>query len=132
MKNNIYSISESEVSEKVKQLINENIFIAELHGKDIQSNTDYLSAVWKAFQMPEDEEPHWPGHDDWIRDLDWLNSSGYAVFISDYDEFLKKDRDAKEYVMKSYRDVILPFWEDEVEKVVMGGVAKSFQVYLIK
>jgi hypothetical protein len=30
-----------------------------------------------------------------------------------------------------FKDFILPFWEDEVTRVFVGGKAKSFNVYLV-
>jgi isocitrate dehydrogenase kinase/phosphatase len=61
--------------------------------------------------------------------LDWLNACGYALFVYDFPHFLRNDRDSKDFFIKHFQDFILPFWEDEVTRVLVDGKAKSFNVY---
>jgi len=37
----------------------------------------------------------------------------------------------KNNLINGYKETILPFWEEEVERVVVGGTPKSFKVYLV-
>ena len=44
--------------------------------------------------------------------------------------FLENDKQFKEVIFKCFEEDILPFWEKEVETVIVGGKPKVFNVYL--
>jgi hypothetical protein len=131
IKNSISFVTRQE-AETIKTSINASIFVAEIEGKKIKTEEDYFREVWLAFDFPPALRPSWAGHDDWIRDLDWLNADGYLFFVYDFPQFLRNDHDSKAFFAKHFQDFILPFWEDEVTRVVVGGKAKSFNVYLVE
>ena len=72
------------------------------------------------------------GYLDWITDLSWLNRDGYALIIKNYNCFMSEDLRKKEIVMESFGKTVLPWWENEVERCVVEGKAKSFNVYLVE
>ncbi|MBS4751181.1 hypothetical protein KG091_08970, partial [Carnobacteriaceae bacterium zg-ZUI78] len=37
----------------------------------------------------------------------------------------------KEYIMWNFEEVILPFWEEEIEQIVVGGEKRVFNVYCV-
>ena len=67
-----------------------------------------------------------------MEDLWWFDVDGFILGILNYDKFLSKDLRYKEWVMESFRDVILPWWEEDVEKYVVGGKKKYFGVFIIE
>jgi len=132
IKNCIHYVSRSE-AKTIKESLDQSIFIAEVDGRIIRSDEEYLRWAWVAFKFPyPNEKPNWPGYNDWIQDLDWLNADGYALFVYHFSQFMRNDNENKEYFIKHLRDYTLPFWEDEVTRVVVDGKAKFFNVYLIE
>jgi hypothetical protein len=71
------------------------------------------------------------GYLDWMRDLGWLNKESYTLIINEYNLFMKNNIDLKNKIISHFRHVILPFWKDEVEEVVVGGKGKCFTLYLV-
>lgn len=53
---------------------------------------------------------------DWIRDLEWLNKEAYVLIINDYNLFMRNNTDLKNEIISDFKEVILSFWQDEVEK----------------
>ena len=132
IKNRIHYVSRSEAA-AVKKSLDQSIFVVELNGKEIQSDDNYLRWVWEAFKFPyPDEKPSWSGYDDWIRDMNWIDADGFALFIYNFAKFMKKDERSKTAFVAHFQDFILPFWEDEVTWVFVGGKAKLFNVYLVE
>ena len=66
-----------------------------------------------------------------MRDLDWLNADGYVFIIKNFENFMENDISKKEKIMYYFEDEILPWWEEEVERCVLGGKAKPFNLYLV-
>ena len=59
--------------------------------------------------------------------MDELTEQKYIFVIKNYDKFLA-DNDV---VKKRIENYLLPFWDDEVERVVVGGKRKDFNIYLV-
>jgi len=111
-----------------------NIFIAELEGKNIDHMDGYLGAINKILQFPKPSEHYrlsYDGYLDWVRDLEWLNADGYILIINNYASFMKNDATIKNEIIDDFKQIILPWWENEVEQCVVEGKAKSFNVYLV-
>ncbi|MDR0299022.1 MAG: hypothetical protein LBI13_02915, partial [Streptococcaceae bacterium] len=60
------------------------------------------------------------------------NKDGYVLIIRNYKDFLKQDPKKKEIVIDEFKNNILPFWEEEVTRTVVGGKAKPFNVYIVE
>ena len=63
-------------------------------------------------------------------DLDWIRSDKIYLIIKNAAFFLENDKQFKEVIFKCFEEDILPFWEKEVETVIVGGKPKVFNVYL--
>jgi len=109
---------------------NDSLYIADIKGNDIQNIQDYLNTVNELFKFPIPTRG-FDGYLDWMRDLNWLNMEGYVLIINNFSIFLKDDSKLKKQIISDFVDVILPFWQDEVKEVVVGGKAKPFIVYLV-
>lgn len=124
-------------AERLKHvLIQNNIFVVEIDGKKINSVDDYMKAISVAFSFPKNLFKNFESIDaynDWMRDLSWLeNFDGYAIFISHINEMLSNDIKKKEIILRNFEEVIIPFWTNEVEIVVVGGERKEFVVFYVK
>ncbi|BBI33836.1 barstar family protein [Cohnella abietis] len=120
---NIYSIK--------SDLLNNKYHIAEISGAYIQTWEEYVTEIQSKFIFPTACIDSMDRYLDWIRDLDWLGKDGYALIIYDFSEFLKNAPKLKQEIVADFTDIILPFWQEEVEEVVVGAKAKAFMVYLV-
>lgn len=138
MKNKIYHLSSIELIDIKEYLEKEGtFFIGEIDGEKIQKLQDYLDTVKDLFQFPINSlnlgsyKLNLNGYNDWMRDLDWLSKEGYVLIIYNFKQFLDHDPISKKKVINGLYKTILPFWEKEVEEVVVGGKVKPFNVYLV-
>jgi len=131
MENKIYHVSNKEISSIQNLLkLNELLYIAELDGQEIQNVSNYLSAVTEIFKFPIPAKTL-DGYLDWIRDLSWLNAQGYVLIIRNFELFMKQNLKAKQDITDDFMEIILPWWQGEVENCVVEGKAKPFMVYLV-
>jgi hypothetical protein len=66
-----------------------------------------------------------------MKDLSWIPNRRICVIIDDYSSFLRKDSKARKDSIELFKDDILPFWEKDVLKFVVGGKTRVFKVYLV-
>ena len=98
---------------------------------NIKSMDDYLSEVWKVFHFPQTGHVNYYAYLDWIRDLDWLGTDAYVFAIRDFKTFMEKSLKEKELILKSLENTVIPWWDSEIEKFQVAGMAKPFKVYLV-
>lgn len=114
---------------------NKKIYIANIDGSTIPKFRDYLNVISQVFQFPYRNDKGYElnvnGYYDWMRDLEWLDKEGYVLIIYNYSLFLDEDKEAKKSIIDGFLNYILPFWEEEVKHVVVEGVSKPFNVYLV-
>jgi len=108
-----------------------NILYVEIDGNKIQSWKEYIVEMEKYFKFPTDCTDNIDGYLDWMRDLSWLKKDGYFLVINNFNEFIKNNIELKNKIVLLFREVILPFWEEEVENVVVEGKSKSFVLILV-
>ncbi|PGL72719.1 barstar family protein [Bacillus sp. AFS055030] len=141
IKNKIYKITTQEISEIKEEMTHDHsLFLVELDGKKIQTWEDYIIEVEKKFKFPRSCEYMWDRYLDWIRDLTWFEEDEYednkiekfALIIYNFNKFSRKNDSLKRKIIDQFNRLILPFWEEEVERVVVEGKAKSFKVYLVE
>ena len=131
MKNKIYYIS----SKKMQYLKTEfnkkkDVFIVEIDGNLIQDEGEFLDVMTEKFKFPYHVNG-FDGYLDWIRDLEWLGREEYILIISNFSNFIKRNDSLKKIIIEDIEDIILPWWEKEVEDCVVEGKAKSFNVYFV-
>lgn len=108
------------------------IFLAEVNGSTIHSWEDFISEMQDKFKFPTPCFDSVDRYLDWMRDLGWLEYEKYILVINDSKLFLQGKPELKNEIFSDFRNIILPFWQEEVEEVIVGGKAKSFMVYLVE
>lgn len=116
--------------ESINKNILETGYIIGIDGSKIQTEHDYFSAMEKALKLPSCHN-NWNAYLDWIKDLDWIPDKKIIIIFYNYNTMLRNDNATKELIVKTFETSILPFWEEEVKHVVVGGEPKEFQVYLV-
>lgn len=105
-------------------------YVVSIDGVKIQTEHDYFNAMEKALKLPSCHD-NWNAYLDWIKDLDWISDTKITVIFYHYSTMLRDDDATKELIVRTFQTSILPFWEEEVKHVVVGGEPKEFQVYLV-
>jgi len=132
LQNKIHHVDAIEASKIIQEAWSStSLHLVELQGKEIQSWVDYISRIENAFKFPTKCEDIMDRYFDWIRDLEWLGKDGYVLIIHDFKSFLKLDLPLKKMIIDDYAEIILPWWQEDVEKYVGNGKAKPFNIYLI-
>lgn len=117
---------------KLELIDNPEIFLVELSGSEIQSWDDYVTKMQINFRFPTSCKDSVDRYLDWMRDLSWIEKEKFILVIHQFDKFLQKLPELKSEIMSDFTDIILPFWQEEVSEVVVGGQAKIFMVCLVK
>lgn len=135
MKNNIYYITDSQKKTLIKSSTkNADIYLAELNGEIIPTLNDYLKKIGETFKFPvfsNYDTLNLDAYLDWITDLSWLNAQEFVLIIRNFKLFLQDDLKSKKEILEDFKEVVLPWWEKEVEQYVVGGKAKPFNIYLV-
>jgi hypothetical protein len=130
--NTVLTINSKDIeSIKEKLEVNDKIFVVELDGTNIQSWRKYISEIQSKFRFPTPCFDSYDRYLDWMRDLEWLNKDEFVLIINYFSVFLKDDPELRNQIISDFVEVILPFCQDEIKKVVVEGKAKPFVVYLV-
>ncbi|MGC6768260.1 barstar family protein [Enterococcus sp. LJL51] len=130
MENKIYKVNNKEFSVlKNARIKNKNIKIAILNGEELCSKSMFIQEMIRQFNLPMKNTNNFDGFLDWMRDLEWIHEQEIVVVIYNFDNCIEDS--GKKEIIKMFGQMILPFWEKEVEEVVMGGKRRNFNVYLV-
>ncbi len=132
--NRLYRITKEEFEKKkILYKFNDIKYIV-MDGKGIETYEQYFDELWKVFsfsEIPEGWEKDYHTEDDFMTEMDELTKDKYVFVIKNYDEFLANDIKEKEEIENYYENYLLPFWDEEVERVVVEGKRKDFNIYLV-
>ena len=66
-----------------------------------------------------------------MTEMDELPDDKYIFVIKNYDDFLANNIEEKAEIEDYYENYLLPFWDKEIERVVVEGKRKDFDIYLV-
>ena len=126
VKNRIHYITKLELKDRLTF----SGFVAIFDGKQIQNKEELFRFLEKNVGLPDAN--NWSSITDWLTDLSWIKAEEYNFILENDDSFLKDDLSSKDLFLEILEEDILPWWECDVEKHVVGGKVKSFQVYIVE
>ncbi|WP_223299856.1 barstar family protein [Streptococcus sp. oral taxon 431] len=126
IKNKIHYI----LKQNIDEILSSEDFVILFDGKKIRNKNELFSFLEETMDLPDSD--NWSSLIDWLTDLSWLKADKYAFVFDNYNSFLADDFVSKELFLEILKEDVLPWWENDAKKYVVGGVAKSFQVYIIK
>jgi len=131
MENKVFYVTSREMAEYKKLFENDSsLYAVELNGSNIHMLQEYLTIMTEILGFPFPSRTL-DGYNDWMCDLDWLEKDGYVLVIYNYKDFLSQDLPSKKAVRDGFVNIILPWWQQEVETCVVGGKVKAFNLYLV-
>lgn len=107
-----------------------DVFLVEIDGCACKKRTDFFEIVSRCFHFPIPSK-YFCGYEDWIRDLSWIEEPEIVLTILNYDQFLQEDKEGKCGVVMGFTDLVLPWWDTEVQFYVVEGKPRPFNVYLV-
>ncbi len=72
----------------------------------------------------------WHIYDDWMTDLDWLNTNSVVLIIFNFSDMLTGFPEVKEKIVTRFKEDILPWLGSEGVNCVVCGKPKEFNVFL--
>lgn len=134
MKNRIVYVNEQEADAvKAEALQKENVFFAELDGRSIQTEADYVRGMELVMNCPYEKSDMYlklGWYHDWICELLWLGEKDIVLLLRGYEFMLRNDEKTKKRIVEDFEEITLPWWEGEVIGHMAGGKPRSFMVYL--
>ena len=126
VKNRIHYITKLELKDRLPF----SGFVAIFDGKQIQNKEELFHFFEKIVGLPDAN--NWSSITDWLTNLSWIKAEEYSFIFENYDSFLKDDLSSKVLFLEILEEDVLPWWESDVEKHVVGSKVKSFQVYIVE
>lgn len=105
-----------------------------MDGAGIETYEQYFDRLWEVFgfsDIPEGWKKDYYTEDDFLTEMDELPENKYVFVIKNYDKFMKNNNEEKHEIEDYYENYLLPFWDEEVERVVVEGKRKDFIIYLV-
>ncbi len=132
--NKLYRMTKEEFEKKkILYKFNDVKYIV-MDGKGIGTYEQYFDKLWEVFnfsEIPDGWEKDYHTEDDFLTEMDELPDDKYIFVIKNYDEFLANNIEEKAEIEDYYENYLLPFWDEEVERVVVEGKRKDFDIYLV-
>ena len=110
---------------------NSNCHIAIIDGKENKDWDSYIKTIRKIYRFPTIED-NYDGYLDWMTDLSWLGADSFILIFFNYDELLSNDLVCRKIILDKFSDYILPWWDGEVEKYMVGGEKKDFNIFIVE
>lgn len=132
--NKLYRMTKEEFEKrKILYKYNDVKYIV-MDGKGIETYEQYFDKLWEVFnfsEIPDGWEKDYHTEDDFLTEMDELPDDKYIFIIKNYDDFLANNIEEKAEIEDYYENYLLPFWDEEVERVVVEGKRKDFDIYLV-
>lgn len=132
--NKLYKMTDEEFKEKKILYKYDDVKYIVMDGAGIETYEQYFDKLWEAFnfgEIPDGWKKDNHTEYDFMTEMDELSEDKYVFVIKNYDLFLKYNIIEKQKIENRYENYLLPFWDEEVERVVKEGKRKDFDIYLV-
>lgn len=122
--NKLYKMTKEEFEQKKILYQFDDVKYIVMDGAGIETYEQHFDKLWEVFsfgKIPEDWEK------DYHTEYDFLPEEKYTVIIKNYDKFMNNNKWEKENLEDTYENYLLPFWDEEVERIVKEGKRKDFR-----
>lgn len=100
-----------------------------LDGKLLQEEESSINYICEAFEIDR-KVTNWAGLNDVLGDSGWIRSDIIYVFLTNHQLMFSDKSDLRDVVLSILSNNI-EWWAGDVEKYVVEGKRKSFNVYLV-
>lgn len=99
-----------------------------LNGKKIKKYRNFIDELEKKLLFPVSCDGHVDRFFDWMCDLSWLEARKITIIFVHFSHFVSINRIEAEKVLFDFENIIIPFWRDEVKRVVVDGEVKEIEL----
>lgn len=108
----------------------EGVYRIIIDGKEVKTGKEFWQRIEEEFKFPE-KCTNINMLLDYFTDLSWISEEKIELVVINKRHFLRKEKRYKKEIIKILKEDVLPFWDSEVENVVVGGKRKDFTVFFV-
>ena len=107
-----------------------NDFNLNIDGKKVQSERDAIEILAKNFNIDDLQGANWDALSDRLQRSNYICSERVNIFINNSRYLFIKDENSKNTFLEILSDTV-SWWEEDVERYIVDGKRKTFNVYLL-
>ena len=106
-------------------------FYLNIDGKTVQSEKDVVQILAEDFNIDDLQDGNWDALADRLERADYINPDRINIFINNAKYLFINDEISKNIFLEILSDTVL-WWDGGVERYIVGGKRKKFNVYIIE
>ena len=107
-----------------------NDFNLNIDGKKVQSERDAIEILANSFNINDLQDGNWDALFDRLQRSNYIHPERINIFINNSRDLFIKDEDSKNTFLEILSDTV-SWWEEDVERYIVDGKRKIFNVYLL-
>ena len=107
-----------------------NDFNLNIDGKKVQSERDAIEILANSFNINDLQDGNWDALFDRLQRSNYIHPERINIFINNSRDLFIKDEDSKNTFLEILSDTV-SWWEEDVERYIVDGKRKTFNVYLL-
>ena len=107
-----------------------NDFNLNIDGKKVQSERDAIEILAKSFNIDDLQDGNWDALSDRLQRSNYIYPERINIFINNSRDLFIKDERYKNIFLEILSDTV-SWWEEDVERYIVDGTRKTFNVYLL-
>ena len=106
-------------------------FYLNIDGKTVQSEKDVVQILAEGFNIDDLQDGNWDALADRLERPDYIIPDSINIFINNAKYLFINDEISKNIFLEILSDTVL-WWDEGVERYMVGGKRKKFNVYIIE
>ena len=106
-------------------------FYLNIDGKTVQSEKDVVQILAEGFNIDDLQDGNWDALADRLERPDYIIPDSINIFINNAKYLFINDEISKNIFLEILSDTVL-WWNEGVERYIVGGKRKKFNVYIIE
>mgnify|MGYP000868377209 FL=1 len=107
-----------------------NDFNLNIDGKKVQSERDAIEILANSFNIDDLQDGNWDALFDRLQRSNYIHPERINIFINNSRDLFIKDENSKNTFLEILSDIV-SWWEEDVERYIVDGKRKTFNVYLL-
>lgn len=101
-----------------------------IDGKKVQSERDAIEILAKSFNIDDLQDGNWDALSDRLQRSNYIHPERINIFINNSRYLFIKDENSKNTFLEILSDTV-SWWKEDVERYIVDGKRKTFNVYLL-
>lgn len=107
-----------------------NDFNLNIDGKKVQSERDAIEILANSFNINDLQDGNWDALFDRLQRSNYIHPERINIFLNNSRDLFIKDANSKNTFLEILSDTV-SWWEEDVERYIVDGKRKTFNVYLL-